>query len=65
MAECHLLVGRCLGGVGGRLRDGAILPEDKEVVGLDAVDGHDGGRHVDAVPHLHGDSATGAGEPTL
>ena len=52
-------------GVGGRLRDGAVLPEDEEVVGLDAVDGDRGGRHVDALPHLHRDAAARAGEPTL
>ena len=66
VAECQLLVGRRrLGGVGGGLRDGAVLPEDEEVVGLDAVDGHRGGRHVDAVAHLHRDAAAGTGEPTL
>ena len=65
MAEGELPVGRGFGGIGGRLRDGAILPEDKEVVGLEAVDGDGGGRHVDAVANLHRDATAGAGEPTL
>ena len=52
MAEGELLVGRSFGGVGGRLGDGAVLPEDEEVVGLEAVDGDGGGRHVDAVANL-------------
>ena len=65
MAEGELPVGRGFGGVGGRLRDGAVLPEDEEVVGLEAVDGDGGGRHVDAVANLHRDAAACAGEPTL